>query len=120
MVTFGSALAALKDGKRIARTGWNGKGMWLLLVPAESYAAGSWAREVEQGKIHWGDHSLDLLPWIGMKTADNKFVPWLAFSDRHARRRLGISRLKFCPARLTKVTGRCYFLPRKGTVSSLL
>jgi hypothetical protein len=21
---------------------------------------------------------IELLPWIGMKTADNKFVPWLA------------------------------------------
>jgi hypothetical protein len=34
--TFGEALAALKQGARVARTGWNGKGMWLVLqVPDE-------------------------------------------------------------------------------------
>jgi hypothetical protein len=28
---FGQALKALKEGKRVARSGWNGKDMWLLL-----------------------------------------------------------------------------------------
>ena len=28
---FGAALAALKAGQRVARIGWNGKGMWLSL-----------------------------------------------------------------------------------------
>jgi hypothetical protein len=28
---FGKALDALKGGSRVARSGWNGKGMWLLL-----------------------------------------------------------------------------------------
>ena len=28
---FGDAIRALKDGKRVAREGWNGKGMWLSL-----------------------------------------------------------------------------------------
>lgn len=33
---FGTALKALKDGHRVARSGWNGKGMWLSLqVPDE-------------------------------------------------------------------------------------
>jgi hypothetical protein len=31
MMNFGDALAALKDGKRVSRTGWNGKGLWLEL-----------------------------------------------------------------------------------------
>lgn len=30
-MNFGGALAVLKAGGRVARTGWNGKGMWLLL-----------------------------------------------------------------------------------------
>jgi hypothetical protein len=30
--SFEAALFALKQGKRVARTGWNGKGMWLTLV----------------------------------------------------------------------------------------
>lgn len=42
-LTFGEALDALKLGRRVARAGWNGKGMWLALtegseVPA--YSAG--------------------------------------------------------------------------------
>jgi hypothetical protein len=31
---FGDALRALKQGKRLSRTGWNGRGLWLeLQVP---------------------------------------------------------------------------------------
>jgi hypothetical protein len=33
-LTFGLALEALKQGKRVARNGWNGKGMFLWLLPA--------------------------------------------------------------------------------------
>jgi hypothetical protein len=29
--SFSIALLALKDGRRVTRTGWNGKGMWLEL-----------------------------------------------------------------------------------------
>ena len=32
-MTFGLALEALKKGAKVARKGWNGKGMWLVLVP---------------------------------------------------------------------------------------
>ena len=31
---FGKALEALKQGKKVARKGWNGKGMFLWLKPA--------------------------------------------------------------------------------------
>ena len=27
--SFGSALLSLKNGERVAREGWNGRGMWL-------------------------------------------------------------------------------------------
>ena len=32
--TFGDAIEALKQGKRVAREGWNGKNMFLFLLPA--------------------------------------------------------------------------------------
>jgi hypothetical protein len=33
---FGEALAALKEGKRVSREGWNGKGLFVFMqVPAE-------------------------------------------------------------------------------------
>lgn len=31
---FGKAIKALKQGKKVARKGWNGKGMFLWLKPA--------------------------------------------------------------------------------------
>jgi hypothetical protein len=30
-MNFGLAIEALKAGKKVARSGWNGKGMWLIL-----------------------------------------------------------------------------------------
>ena len=66
-MTFGLAIEALKRGHKIARTGWNGKGMWLMLVPEKLADAVSFQYE-----------ALSPAPWIGMKTTDDKFVPWLA------------------------------------------
>ncbi|WP_372650844.1 DUF2829 domain-containing protein [Draconibacterium sp.] len=63
-MSFGSALEALKNGHKVQRSGWNGKGMWLIYVDGKT------------GVLPKGANSL--LPWIGMKTADDKFVPWLA------------------------------------------
>ena len=71
-VRFGTALAALKDGKTVAREGWNGKGMWLALVPANQWGLGSGV------PFDSGAGLNSLAPWIGMKTAQGTFVPWLA------------------------------------------
>ena len=73
-MTFGLAIEALKKGKRVARAGWNGKGMWLILV---AYSCS----DTPEDHPHYHHHSVasvEGLPWIGMKTTDNKFVPWLA------------------------------------------
>ena len=69
-MNFGQAIEALKEGKRVARKGWNGKGMFLLYVSSENWGI--------IGKIGLGIPKGNLLEFIGMKTADNKFVPWLA------------------------------------------
>lgn len=34
-MTFGLAIEALKKGAKVSRAGWNGKGMWLVLVPGQ-------------------------------------------------------------------------------------
>ena len=39
-MTFGQALEALKAGKKVARRGWNGKGMFLWLKPATTVKYG--------------------------------------------------------------------------------
>lgn len=75
---FGMALAHLKDGKRVARIGWNGKGMWLILVShggKTSYDFNVW--EVAVGDESYPTGVNKLMPWIGIKTADGGFVPWV-------------------------------------------
>ena len=41
---FGNAIAALKDGKKVAREGWNGKNMFLWLKPAAVIKA-EWCKD---------------------------------------------------------------------------
>ncbi len=83
-LSFGEALRHLKEGSLVARSGWNGKGMWLKLVRSTDYAVGHVGVAVMSGhaqfKREGGIYEMpfELLPWIGMKTADDKFVPWLA------------------------------------------
>ena len=36
-MNFGQAIEALKEGKRVARAGWNGKGMFLFLVSGSNF-----------------------------------------------------------------------------------
>lgn len=39
-VSFGVAIEALKEGKRVARQGWNGKGMFIFERPADEIEVG--------------------------------------------------------------------------------
>ena len=73
-MTFGIAIEALKKGKKVARAGWNGKGMFLYYVPVGAYApcteiAASLVNE--NGLVEYG-------AYIAMKTAQGNVVPWLA------------------------------------------
>jgi hypothetical protein len=75
-LNFGLAVEALKLGKKVARSGWNGKGMFLYYVPENSYPASG-------NKLNTmaGIFPNDLVPYcayIAMKTAQNNVVPWLA------------------------------------------
>jgi hypothetical protein len=70
-VSFSKALDALKSGSRIARVGWNGKGMWLRLVTSRGFVT-------IPGENDEGSVTLSLSPYIEMKTADGCLVPWLA------------------------------------------
>ena len=72
-MNFGQALEALKQGKKVSRTGWNGKGMFLFL--ADNIEFTTKADLSKQSHLE-GDLTH---PSIVMKTADNKFVVgWLA------------------------------------------
>ena len=72
-MTFGLAIEAMKAGKRVARAGWNGKGMWLFLIQGSNDIA----------KLHgYGFGEMMGEPTfrdaIFMKTVDNQLVPWTA------------------------------------------
>lgn len=71
---FGTAIELLKQGKQVAREGWNGKGMFLFLVPGSTFKVN---RAPLLG-IYPEGTEINYLPHIGMKTADGKIVPWLA------------------------------------------
>lgn len=55
---IGWAVKQMYDGNKVARSGWNGKNMYVMLqLPDEN--------------------SKMTLPYVYMKTADNQLVPWL-------------------------------------------
>ena len=73
-MTFGDALAALKSGKRVTRSGWNGRGMFLFLVPGSTFEVN---RPPLLGIYPEGATINDHAP-IDMKTAQEQVVPWIA------------------------------------------
>ena len=70
---IGWAVKQMKDGARVRREGWNGKGMFLFLVPGSRF-------EVNRAPllgIYPAGMMIDYCPHVDMKTADGKIVPWL-------------------------------------------
>ena len=58
---FGDAMRRVLDGGKMARSGWNGKGMWIAL-----------------NNVTMGISEGDVLKLVCMKTAQGTLVPWLA------------------------------------------
>ena len=56
---IGWAVKELQNGRRVARSGWNGKNMYLELQTPDD------------------DNSRMTLPYVSMKTAQGDLVPWL-------------------------------------------
>lgn len=82
--SFGRTVELLKQGQRVARKGWNGKGMFLLLVKGKCVTepindcCGDPTRYDYHPSGQEKGQPLPVLDAIYMKTADNKLVPWLA------------------------------------------
>jgi hypothetical protein len=80
-LNFGQAVEAIKAGKRVSREGWNGKGMFLWLLPAGKVPKiaiyDPALRAVMDEQIE-GD-TFEALGSIRMFTADKKVLTgWLA------------------------------------------
>ena len=74
--TYGMAHYMMKHhGKKVARAGWNGKGMFIYYVPANEYPADGNKLGTMKGVF-----PNDMVPYgayVAMKTAQNNVVPWL-------------------------------------------
>ena len=73
-MNFGQALALLKQGRKVSRVGWNGKNMFVFLVPGSQFKVN---RPPLLG-IYPEGTEIDYCPHIDMRTADGNIVPWLA------------------------------------------
>ncbi|MBG6173070.1 hypothetical protein IWQ55_001358 [Labrenzia sp. EL_208] len=71
---FSDALKFIKKGHRLARSGWNGKGMFVFLVAGSNFKVN---REPLKSIMGEGTE-VTYQPHIDMKTADGSVVPWLA------------------------------------------
>lgn len=71
-MNLGLALEAAKMGERIARAGWNGKGMYVFLADEVSFHTDADISEFE-------DTGVPVLGCLCMRTADRSICPgWLA------------------------------------------
>ena len=71
---FAVAIRELKAGNKVARSGWNGKGMFIFLVPGSTFKVNRpplLGIYPEGTEIKYHAH-------VDMKTADGQVVPWLA------------------------------------------
>lgn len=78
-MNFGQALEALKNGAYVTRKGWNGKNMFLWLKPG-TIVREEWCHDPTLLKLaRENGGTVEALPTICMKTADNKVLTgWLA------------------------------------------
>ncbi len=77
-MTFGMAIEAMKRGKKVARRGWNGKGMYLWLLPATDVKR-EWCRDQRLIEAMGDRDTLPCLGSIRMFTATKEVLTgWLA------------------------------------------
>lgn len=70
-MNFGQAIENLKAGKRVAREGWNGKGMYIYYVPANFYKA-----LTDSAKKEFGD-MVPYNPYFAIKNVNNIVSTWV-------------------------------------------
>ena len=73
-ISFGLAIEAMRKGFKVAREGWNGKAMFIFLVPGSTFKVN---RPPLLG-IYSEGTEINYCSHIDMKTTDGKIVPWLA------------------------------------------
>jgi hypothetical protein len=83
-MNFGQAIEQMKQGVKVSREGWNGKGMFVVLMPELKLPPHSsqepGAKVNDRTARHIGfDMPLDSRPYFAMFTAQKQWQPgWLA------------------------------------------
>jgi len=73
MFGIGKAVNLMRHGSRVARAGWNGRDMFLFLVPGSTF-------EVNRAPllgIYPEGTGVNYQAHVDMKTVDGTIVPWL-------------------------------------------
>jgi hypothetical protein len=76
-VDFGAAIAALTNGKRVTRSGWNGAGQWLILVPGSTITVEA-DRPLGKAAPDLIGRQVAYAPHVDIYTVQGALVPWLA------------------------------------------
>lgn len=74
---FGMALSLLRNGERVAREGWNGRDMFIFLVPGSTITVVP-DRPLGRAMPRLVGTQIEYCSHIDMKTADGSLVPWVA------------------------------------------
>ena len=79
-LTFGVALELLKRGEKVARIGWNGKGMFLVMTEGSEVPTEKMRNDVTRGYYEKeGKDTVKICPHIDMKAADGTMtIGWVA------------------------------------------
>lgn len=78
-MNFGCAIEAMKNGKRVARKGWNGKGMFVFMTPGSDVAYSKLKPDTQKALIDHPKSVITINAHIDMKAADDTLViGWLA------------------------------------------
>lgn len=76
-MNFGEALQLCKGGAAVARSGWNGKGMFIFYVPGSTIEVSA-DRPLGIAVPALVGKKVEYRPHIDMKTAQGDIVPWVA------------------------------------------
>ncbi len=78
-MNFGHAIQAMKEGHKVARAGWNGKGMWVAIQAGSTISSALARGGAAKGRAEEGATEITILPHIDMRAADGSIVVgWLA------------------------------------------
>lgn len=72
---FSAALREIKDGSRLARSGWNGADQFVVLQKGYPDGIAINANTAEATGIPQGTKCI-FRPYLMLRTADGSFVPW--------------------------------------------